>query len=205
MKRLPVLVLISFLGIAHLGFALDYKPIYPSFTPIRESKAYQKFATRPLTDFSKLLYLIDRFGDADISINYDGQTYTAKFAITVARWFLARNYKKQTPQQWINQWCTKSIGNKTIFVKLPNGKFRPSREILMDELKALEEIVRENNQKPQLVAEAAIPTAPEIKAAEPEIKVPTSGIKVPAAEIKPEPVAVKHAFESVAIAAETQS
>ncbi len=160
-----------FLGVAVLSLqtlavaAKEYKPLYPNFPTIRESKAYQKFARRPLTDFSKILYLIDRYGDSQIQIVYDNQTYTAPFATTVARWFLARNYKKQTPSQWINQWCHTSVmSGHPIYVKLPNGEFRLAKEVLLEEQAALEEVIKENqeiaNANQQIAYAAPVPDVP---------------------------------------------
>ena len=97
--------------------AEEKTPLYPGFPALRETKAYKKFSTRTYSEFSKILYLIDRYSDSQVLINYEDQNYTAPFCTTVARWFLSRNYKKQTAKEWIKQWCTKSIfANKTIFV-----------------------------------------------------------------------------------------
>lgn len=150
MQRKALLILIASLTLATLpaAFASAYKPIYPEFPEIRESKAYKKFAVRPLSDLSKILYLIDRFGEAKIEIVYDNQSYPAPFATTVARWFLARNYKKQTPADWVKQWCSNSImTNKLIYVKLPNGEFLVARDVLLAEIEAIDQIIKENQIK----------------------------------------------------------
>jgi hypothetical protein len=141
------------------GFATDRITLYPGFSQITESKAFQKFSRRPVSDFSKILYLIDRFSEANIEIVYDEVTYKAVFATTVARWFLARNYKKQSPEAWVNQWCNRSINNKLIYVKLPDGKFRLSREILLKELQDLEEVMREHQTASASVAAKAVDAA----------------------------------------------
>ena len=36
------------------------------------------------------------------------------------------------------------VTNKPIYVKLPDGKFRLAKEILLEEIEALEEVVKEN-------------------------------------------------------------
>ena len=147
-------------------FLINTIALFPSFSfslsqdfsPLKESKAYQQFVLRPVSDFSKLAYLIDRFMDSDLEIVYDGHYYKAPFAARVARWFLARNYKKQTPEEWIMQWCNASVpeGN-LIWVKLPNGKFRLSREILLDELHALNRTIsQESETKTSNLAVAAM-------------------------------------------------
>ncbi len=113
------MVMVGMILLAASAWAKEYKLLYSEFPKIRDSKAYRKFATRPLSEFSKILYLIDRYGDSKVQIYYDEQSYMAPFATTVARWFLARNYKKQTATQWVKQWCSRTIlGNKIIYIKL---------------------------------------------------------------------------------------
>ncbi len=175
MKRaVLLLVAILILSSQPAVFAKDYAPIYPGFPSIRECKAYKKFSTRTYSEFSKILYMIDRFSDSQILINYDDQNYTAAFSTTVARWFLSRNYKKQTAREWIKQWCNKSIlSGKPIYVKLPDGKFLLAREVLSDEVEALEQVIRENQNKPvtpdvfiEPVPAASIPSKTEPQAVE---------------------------------------
>lgn len=148
--------------------------LYPGFPILRESKAYKKFSIRTYSEFSKILYLIDRYSDSQILINYEDQNYTAAFSTTVARWFLSRNYKKQTAREWIKQWCSKSIfANKPIFVKLPDGKFLLAREILEAELTELEQAVRENQAPQTSLAPAVILTAAPDKIVETKAPVPS--------------------------------
>ena len=144
-KALSTLTVILMLAILPAAFASTYKPLYPGFPGLRESKAYKTFAVRPLSDLSKILYLIDRFAEADIQILYENQSYTAPFATTVSRWFLARNYRKQTPEVWVKQWCSHSIfSNKLIYIKLNTGEFLLAKDVLLGEIEALEEAIREN-------------------------------------------------------------
>jgi hypothetical protein len=113
------------------------------FPSVSESKAYKQYRMRPDSDFSKLLFLIDRFENSGIEVVYDGHYYKAAFAAKIARWFMARNYRKETIQEWVMRWCNTSMSGKLIYVKFPNGKFRLSREVLLDEAKALEEAVKQ--------------------------------------------------------------
>lgn len=109
--------------------------------PIRESKAYQQYKLRPVSEFSKLIYLIDRFYNCDIEVVYDGHYFKSAFAARVARWFLATNYKKESTKDWIMRWCNNTIPRGTpIYVKLPTGKFRLAREILTQELEELDRL-----------------------------------------------------------------
>lgn len=129
-----------------------------SLTSTRESPAYQQFKLRPTSDSSKLIYLIDRFGAIKLQIIYNSHYFSAPFAANVARWFLSRNYKNQTPHEWIMQWCNSSVpeGN-LIWVKLPNGKFRLSRDVLIEELKNLERTLSEDRIAESQTSKAAVP------------------------------------------------
>ena len=119
----------------------------PAFPSLRESGAYQQFKLRPVSDLSRLIFLIDRFSDTGVEILYDGSYYKAKFAARIALWFLSTHYKKETPEQWIMRWCNVSVpANNLIWVKLPGGKVRLAREVLMEELKALDRALAEDAQ-----------------------------------------------------------
>ncbi len=121
--------------------------------PVRESAAYQQYKNRPDSDNSKLIYLIERLGDAPIEVLYDGHYFKAPFVAKVARWFLGRHYRKETVKQWIMKWCNASVpGGNLIWVKMSDGKFKLSREVLSDELKLLEETIKEDALAPPAAA-----------------------------------------------------
>src|SRR3989338_5969742 len=102
------------------------------FSSIEDSPAFEQFLMRPKSELSKILFLIERFGDQSVEIRYDHHYYTAEFSARVARWFLTRNYKKETGHQWIMKWCNRSVpGGNLIWVKLPSGKSRMAREVLL--------------------------------------------------------------------------
>ncbi len=135
------------------GFAAEKEPLYPGFVPIRESKAYERFSKRTLCDASKLIYLIDRFADSEIKIVYDQQNYETAFVGTVARWFFARNYRKQTPRDWIMNWCNVSvITGRLIYVKLPDGRMLLARDVLLNEIDEINRVIRENQNGPTLAS-----------------------------------------------------
>lgn len=123
---------------------------YP-FLAVETSRAFQQFKTRPDNNLSRLIYLIDRFGDFDILIRYDNYDYNAQFAARIARWFLTRRYNGEGVDKWIMQWCNTSIGTGAlIWVKLPDGSFRLAREILFEEIRALDHGLKQSahSQKP---------------------------------------------------------
>ncbi|MBP9866087.1 MAG: hypothetical protein KBC91_06770 [Candidatus Omnitrophica bacterium] len=115
--------------------------LYEGFQPLAESMAYRQYQRRTKSDLSRLVFLIDRFAQSKVEIIYDGFHFPASQAAGVARWFLSRNYKKQTPEQWIYQWCNTTVPRgKIILVKLPDGSTELGREVLLGELAALEAV-----------------------------------------------------------------
>ena len=142
----PAAMLAILLGLQTLVYAKPYAPLYPGFPSLEESKAYQQYKLRPAGERSKLLYLIDRFTDSDVKIVYDGEYFEALTAGRIARWFLSRNYKNESAEKWIMRWCNTSIlENNLIWVRLPDGRFRLSREILLEELAALNSVSEKDN------------------------------------------------------------
>ncbi len=128
---------------------------------VRETLAYRQFKSRPVSDFSKIIFLIDRFADSGIVIVYDGHQYQSKFAATVARWFLVRNYKKQTVKEWVMRWCNTSVlSGSLIWVKFPDGNFRLSREVLLSEMAEFEKILEEDAKTKAIPAPAVVAEVP---------------------------------------------
>ena len=139
-KQIQILALITIITLTQYPSLSLAKSNDISFEPVRESVAFKAFVSRqPVNEYSKILYLIDRFEQSKIQIVYEGHYYNADFAAKVSRWFLARRYKDETAKKWIMQWCNTTVpSGNLIWVKLSNGKFKLSREILLDELKSLE-------------------------------------------------------------------
>lgn len=121
------------------------KPLYPGFTPIEESKAYQQYVLRPQTELSKLIFLIDRFGEADAQVLYENINYPASFSAKFCRAFLPIHYKQETAEYWVKHWATTSFpSGKPIWLKLPDGSFLRTRDVFLDELAALDRLVKES-------------------------------------------------------------
>lgn len=109
--------------------------------PLEQSKAYKRYSARPQTDLSQLIYLIDRFSEADILILYGDFQVDAPFAAGIARWFISRNYEGQTAEAWVDKWCKNTFPQgKPINVRLADGDIRPAVDILKDELNQLRAI-----------------------------------------------------------------
>lgn len=188
--RLMMILMLMIISVSQVSVLAAAPQVYftnPALTPIRESKAFRMFSSRPLSDHSKILFLIDRFAEAPIEILYDGQYYKAAFAANVAKWFMARRYRKESAEQFINKWCNATVpGNNLIWVKFPNGDFKLSREILNSELKQLEQIILEeqdlfSKKKPEPVQISGITPA---VAAE---MVAQANLEAPAASAIPSP------------------
>ena len=146
---LIVIVIGTFLTPPMLGAAAvvaETKPITPSnFPPLAESEAFEQYLKRPQNELSKLLYLIDRFGDTDIEILYENIYYKAVFVSRTVRVFLAIHYQGETAERWIKQWCTTSIpSGKPVWAKLPDGSFKLARELFLEELDFLADTVKKN-------------------------------------------------------------
>lgn len=154
MKRffiLTIIIIISFLKITPL--AADEKLPYSGFVPPAESKAFQQFKLRPISDLSKLIYLIDRFVDSDVQVMYENHYYPAFFAARVARAFLPAHYKDEKPEAWIMQWCSTSFpSGAPIWMKFSDGSFKLGREVMIAELKLLDQIIEAESVQKQEVA-----------------------------------------------------
>lgn len=109
--------------------------------PLKESTAYKRYLHRPRTEMSKLLYLFDRFLNTDFKVVYDGTTYDSKTAIYYGRIYVAKNYHGEKAIHWLKIHAYRSQPRgKIIYLKYPNGKKRPLRDVLLEELGALEKI-----------------------------------------------------------------
>lgn len=139
---LRIFVFLLFFSGWVIGMALAFS-FNPGLPPAGESFAFKQFILRPSTELSKLVYLIDRLKDAQIKIVYDGHHFDAGFAAKVAKWFLSKYYRDEEARVWVMRWCNTSVpSGKLIWVMDRDGNVRLSREVLFDELGALEEMVR---------------------------------------------------------------
>lgn len=131
-----VMFLLIFFQIATAAFSKqDSLAVEAGIPSIQESQAFTEYAKRPQTELSKLLFLIDRFSDTQFEVIYDGTYYEADFVEKVSRWFLSYRYKQESAEKWVNVWCsTTMVQGNPIWVKMPNGKFRLAREVLLEEL-----------------------------------------------------------------------
>ena len=102
-------------------------------------RAMQQYDLRPVSELSKILYLLDLFQGTDIVIVYDGMEYNSKVALKYSREYVARHYKNQKAKDWILKNASKSLESmKPIYVKNAEGILKPLSEVLVEELKKLE-------------------------------------------------------------------
>jgi len=144
-RKFISLMLLAF--VVAVGWTDTARAEISGLPPVRESEAFQQYKKRTPSELSRILYLIERFKGTTTEVLYDGTFYKSDVAVPIARWFLAVNYKKQTAEQWVKQYCTSTIfyGNP-IRVKLPDSTFRTSRDLLLEELADLKKT--EDEQRP---------------------------------------------------------
>ncbi len=117
-------------------------PFDPQLEVLKDSKAYQVYKSRTdsSSELTKLIYLIDRFQKANMTIIYDGIEYKPDFVARMARWFLPSHYHNESAEKWIMVWCNKSYSfRQLIWVKDSKEHCKLAREILLEELKRLDE------------------------------------------------------------------
>ncbi len=123
-----------------LGFSqtLQAVGVEAGLMPYQESPAYQQYQKRPRNDFSKILYLMDRFKGAPLKVIYDQTEYESSVALKYARDYVAKHYHKENAVNWVRENAYRSAGGGVIYVKYPDGKKRELREALVEELKKIE-------------------------------------------------------------------
>lgn len=142
MKKHILIFLFTCLSFSAVLCAAPHKPIGDYLSPLEDSEAYKQYKLRPQSDFSKMLYLIDRFKESNFEVLYEGHYFGSVFAANFSRWFLSKNYKNEPLDEFIMSWCNRTFLKKElIWIKLPDGAFRLGREVLQEELKNLEAVL----------------------------------------------------------------
>ena len=111
--------------------------------PVQDSAAYKQYVLRSNpSELSKLIYLMDRFqGAKDLEVSYEGNFYDIETARREARQYIAKNYRQETAGRFIQDHAYRpKFGNGILYVKYPDGTTRPLRDILLEELKVLENL-----------------------------------------------------------------
>ena len=111
-----------------------------SVDALKQSSAYKRYAQRPKSELSKLLFLMERFRSMEASIVFDGFEYDANKSSRMGKKYLMKNYKKkETAEKWIQLHTYRSPKKgEVIYIKLRNGTYDTLRNALLQEMKALE-------------------------------------------------------------------
>jgi len=146
MKRLRSLhvvglVLAFVTGFSSLLTAQQASLAPAGLNPLHESTAYQRYCVRDKSEFSKILYLIDRFAAAEGQIIYDGIAFQPRAVAPLARWYLYRFYRNETAEKWVKRHCYRSLySNELIWFRSVDGEEKLAHDLLMSELEQLKNI-----------------------------------------------------------------
>ncbi len=106
--------------------------------PAAESDALHRYALRPKSELSKIIYLMDRVRNTNLMVIYNGNTYDSQTAVEYARQYIAKHYKKEKAASWVKIHAYRSnLDGPVITIKNPGGKQKVAREILLEELETL--------------------------------------------------------------------
>jgi hypothetical protein len=150
---LPVLLIILILSSPAPALSQDAAGGEFSLLSKTESRAFQHFQSRPVSELSKLLYLVDRLGEKEVEIIYEKKSYPSHFVRPVARWYVSQHYnKKDSAKDWLSKWCYRSIGSgEPVWVKNQNGSLRAARDILLEELGHLDSLFNPAGTSPEKI------------------------------------------------------
>ncbi len=123
-------------------------PTFPlGLQSIDKSAAYQDFLRHPISERSKMLYLIERFKDANAEIDYGGHYYKPHDIASFVQMFIATHFdQSETAERWINEYGNRSIPAGDPIWICSNGRFYRSKDILIQELNGLDKVLSKNIQ-----------------------------------------------------------
>jgi len=89
-------------------------------------------------EFAKLFLVTELLRDSNLTVVYGGTKYDVNSAIAKVRGYLARNYSGETAEEWIRKHLHRSPAQgEVIYFEYPDGRLRPVRDVLLDELRRL--------------------------------------------------------------------
>ena len=109
----------------------------------RESQPYYQYVHQPKEEMLKLFLVMDQFKNTKFKVIYEGHEYDINLALLKAKRFLNTHYKNEKADQWVqvNLYRSQSKG-EIIYLKYPDGKLRPLRDVLIEELHLLQSASR---------------------------------------------------------------
>ena len=106
-------------------------------SPFPESAAAGRYHKRPKSEFSKLLYLIDRLKENDFEVLFNGRAYKTNQVRVLVTQYVLLNYRKETAEQWIQKHAYRSCKGNIIYLKDPAGNSHILKDVLLEELNSL--------------------------------------------------------------------
>jgi hypothetical protein len=107
--------------------------------PLEQSQAFQDFLKKPANNFSKLVCVLNYMRTAPVKVQYEGIDYAIEGAYSIGLVYLMTNYHNENPEQWIRKNSYRSLfKNQIIYIKLPNGRYVPARDVLLEKFRELE-------------------------------------------------------------------
>ena len=138
MRRIMLYLWVMAFLLTHFSLAIA------DLSSMEDSKAYKQYVIRKSdTELSKLIYLMDRFRDAEFEIKYSRSWYGADEAMMEARKFLQKNYKKESAEKFIKMHTYRPYGKSDIlYIKFPNSEIHILRDVLLKELELLNSVTK---------------------------------------------------------------
>lgn len=132
-------IIYAFVGISlFFGTAAAASADMEALAPHAESYAYKQYQLRPKSELSKIYYLMDRYQGSKFKVIYDGAEYDSGKALSYAKSYVKKHYKKEEAREWVKMHSTRSASGRAIYLKSPDGKTTLLRDELMKELDAIE-------------------------------------------------------------------
>jgi hypothetical protein len=133
--------------VVSLSLALSSAVVSPAqaMEAIRDTEAYKQFSKKPQDDFAKMIFLMNYYKAAPFTIVFDGSDYSPAFAFPIAQVYLFTHYKNEKAASWIKQHCYRSaFSQNIIYLRFPDGKYEPARDVILSDLKLLEKALKED-------------------------------------------------------------
>lgn len=142
MKKILILVLLTVYPFAP-AFAQPVA-ILPELPPIQESPAYKQFRQKPQSELSKMMYLIQRFKNLNVEIQYNSHRYRIREISPLIMAYVFANFdRKGTAREWVIANASYSRTKRNpILVHLQDGSHERASELLLRELEILEKTVK---------------------------------------------------------------
>lgn len=110
--------------------------------PLPSSKAFELYQKRPKSEFSKLLFLMDRFRHSEAKLVYDGREFEPREALKTVKSYIAKHYDRKTPaKNWVHEHAYRAEGSgNIIYLKFEGEDKQVLRDVLVAELEKLEKL-----------------------------------------------------------------